>query len=225
MSYTRESSGALESRATEVEVESFRWVVEGGPIPTEAEVYAELGAYFSGTGTLGRVQSVIGQSAVTETDARTYYEKLSEEVVSGDLDRRFDTDEPSVVGTDGTSGWHQVGTPSVRPGPDDTCGGTTVPGGEGGFETRVSSRYYWNCTQDGQWVPVKVPEPGVDYARDDQLVTDPVEASEEERRMQEGRPVSDYERDCRAHEVMKWDPVRDTCIYRPENQYTGSSGG
>ena len=148
-------------------VEDFRWVVGVGPIPTEAEVYAALGSYFSGTTTLSGVESVVRAG-----EGHSYYEELSDVVESGGLSEILPAGR-TKWGTDESSGWHQVGTPSVRPGPSDTCGGNTVPGGvqrpPTGQKVADRSEFFWACSGDGQWVPVKTPEPGVDFTAEADL--------------------------------------------------------
>ena len=185
VSYTQiPGNPGIVSRDQNVEVENFRLKVgfelPFELIPTEAQVYAKLKEYFSGTTTFSSVESVVRAG-----EGHSYYEELSDVVEAGELHDRLPASERTKWGT-GSSDWHQVGSPSRPPGPEDTCGGNTVPGGvwtptgpppgpgqplgQGGLQGDDRSKFYWACTGDGQWVPVRTPQPGIDFTSEDQLV-------------------------------------------------------
>ena len=225
-----------------VRVENFRWKVGTGPIPTESEVYAELEAYFSGTGTLGRVQGVVRQA-----EGKTYHQKLTEEVEAGRLHDRLPASERTKWGTEGTEDWVQVGTPSlpnawrmpdgtpdgtVRYNEDGpTCGGERQPALNGDDR----GKFFWACTQDNQWVPVKLPQPnalgdpdspGADYSRDEDLVRPGQPGYNNEKCLykdEEGNPtpVSGVVRDDSGNVTGRvtihggnWDPIAQKCTSR-----------
>ncbi len=214
----------VKSHNTSLLVEDFRWNVSTNmQIPTVAEVYEALRSYFSGTVTLSEAEGVLGAA-----EGKTYHEKLSEEVAAGRLHERLPAGERTKLGTDESSGWHQVGTPSLPPGPSDTCGGKTVPGGvltltEGGFQGDDWAEFFWMCTQDGEWVPVRLPQPGVDYAYDHQLLRPGDPGYNEEcryvRRDEDGNLVLDENGDRIPAPVSRYDPKTDSFTWNDGNSW------
>lgn len=172
-------------------LESFTQVVT---VPyTREDVYAALKSYFSGTGTLAGVnRSILGFHG----DAQSYHEALLEVVDEGRLDDVVPEGRTAwgrkVVNPDGTEsyptqnwGWGGEGFPKrfcyqfqgVERCIEDTsetwgwgkqnmCGGEPQPG----FHENDYGDFFWACTPDGQWVPVRRHRPGVDYSHDDDLV-------------------------------------------------------
>ncbi len=179
-------------------VEDFRWNVSTDmQIPTVAEVYEALRSYFSGTVTLSEVEGVLSG------DDQTYHERLSEEVAAGRLHERLPAGERTKWGTEGSLGWVQVGTPSLPPGPLHTCGGVTVPELTGDDR----GKFFWACSQDNRWVPVRLPQPGVDYARDEHLVRPPAVPGSDPNYNEKCRYTDE---DGNPQPVSKYDPKTDT---------------
>ena len=195
VSYRKPASvqGLHERMHPENVVASFAWDVKNQrEIPIEQSVYAVLGRYFEGTGSLSS----------TERFVSDYLQNLNAKILAeGGLSQLFrigQPDEPRTAwGTPGTENWGQVGFPWGYPrevcypvngkqrcvdtseawgwGSQYRCGGENQPGLSGGDHTR----FFWACshltesgqqTANSQWVPVKKPQPGVDYTRDHQLV-------------------------------------------------------
>ncbi len=180
------------------EVEAFRWNVSTNmQIPTVAEVYEALKSYFSGTVTLSEVEGVLSG------DDQTYHEKLLEQAAAGELHERLPAGERTTWGTDGSSGWVQVGTPSLPPGPSHTCGGETVPELTGDDR----GKFFWACSQDNRWVPVRLPQAGVDYARDEHLVRPPAVPGSDPNYNEKCRYTDE---DGNPQPVSKYDPKTDT---------------
>ena len=209
-SYLQDPSGNL--------VEEFRWKVGVGQIATVAEVYDKLRSYFSGSVTLSEVEDVLSG------DDQTYHEKLVEEAAAGRLHERLPASEgTNWSGEDETEGWVQIGSPSRLPDSSDTCGGETAPELTGGDQ----ANFYWACsdenTSNGRWIPVRIPQPGVDYAWDYQLLRpgDP-EYNEEclyVRRDEDGNPVLDENGDRIPRRVSSYDPATDTFTYNDGNSW------
>lgn len=193
-------------------VGSFGWNLSTGQqVATTTQIEAVFEQYFSGTHTLREIAEQFGTS---------YSGALEQLTASGGLSAHFgvgQADEGRTRwGQPGTENWVQLsfGYPrevcvivdgerrctdmSAVWGPQQTCGGQNEPG----LHRNDHTKFFWACatpdgtsTQHGQWVPVKVPRPGIDYAAPDQLTTPP--------------PGSG------CNPVMQWDPIREVCIYNP----------
>lgn len=129
-------------------------------VASAQQVYDALNSYFSGAGTLPD----------TEAFVSNYYQNLLEKVAAGELGAIFDLAQRTAWGTDTSNNWYQVGSPN-RIGSSATCGGQTQPKLQG--DDRI--RFFWACTghpsqPNSQWVPVKQPQPGIDYTPDHQQV-------------------------------------------------------
>ena len=178
---------------------------QGRQIPT---VYEALGAYFSGKATLfgesitlqlvnELIRDTHGGAECLKRLTQCYHERLLELVDAGRLDDEVPGPQ-SAWGDPGTEDWAQMGGPGG--GSSHTCGGVPQPGTQG----RDGPWFFFACTGDGQWVPVRVPRPGVDYSHDHELQTGQSHPP--------GPSASQFERDCKASSVMRWDPIRETCI-------------
>lgn len=129
---------------------------------TTDDIYNALKAYFSGDAGLSPVESFLRTHA-----QKTYHAALLEDVAAGRLHQRFEKNERTQWGKPGTEDWVQMGSPSF-PGPRPwlICGGEPRPVLTGAD----SGQFFWACTGDNRWVPVKLPQPGVDYSREDDLI-------------------------------------------------------
>lgn len=126
----------------------------------EGDVYDALGAYFSGSAPLSAVENIL--RAVND---ESYHERLREEAAAGSLNERFGPLERTKWGTDESLGWRQVGFPGVSD-PSLTCGGEGQPPLTGDDH----GEFFWACTEDNRWVPVRLAREGTDYAADEDLV-------------------------------------------------------
>lgn len=203
-------------------VESFTWDVTANrqiPLPPEQAVYLELGRYFSGAGSLSS----------TERFVDSYFEDLLAKVAEGGLSDDFnigeDDEQRSAWGTEGTEDWAQIGSGAfprrfcyVPPGATEErcvdtqaewgwgtqyqCGGRPQPG----LHDNDYMNFFWACTGDGQWVPVKRHRPGIDYSHDSDLIRpDP--------NQNVGRNDPDGTHDGTPNEV----PDAAKCLFRDED--------
>ena len=129
-------------------------------VASQQQVYDALNSYFSGVSTLSD----------TEAFVSNYYQNLSAKVAAGELHQIFDSNQRTAWGTDESLDWYQIGSPSF-PGSSATCGGRAQPQLQSGDR----SRFFWACSgqpsqPNNQWVPIKLPQPGIDYTPDGQLV-------------------------------------------------------
>jgi len=130
-------------------------------VASEQQVYDSLNSYFSGVGTLSD----------TEAFVSNYFQNLSAKVAAGELSAIFDFAQRTAWGTDASDNWAQVGGPGG--GSSLTCGGRAQPQLQSGDR----SQFFWGCshstatgdTANSQWVPVKLPQAGIDYTPDHQL--------------------------------------------------------
>ena len=157
---------------------------QGRQIPT---VYEALGAYFSGKATLfgETVTLLFVNSVLQQADGQSYHEALLELVDEGRLDEVVPGPE-SAWGDPGTEDWAQMGhgfpkrfcyrfqgeTRCIEDtsetwgwGSQYSCGNKPQPG----FHENDFGDFFWACN-DGQWVPVRRPRPGVDYSHDNDLI-------------------------------------------------------
>lgn len=198
---------------------SLKFTISGYAGAAVRSVYDLLEDYFSGTGALSDIEAVLPASS------NTYYEKLSEIVEAGELHERVPAG-PTQWGTEGTEDWVQVGTPSspnawrmpdgtVRYNEDGpTCGGERQPALKGDD----LGKFFWACTPDNQWVPVRLPQPGVDYSRDEDLVR-PGQPGYDDRclyRDEDGTPRPAYRTDPATGQRIaihgnNWDPIAEQC--------------
>ena len=160
---------------------SFTNVEMAVSVVTE-DVYDALGAYFSGTETVsgeGMLSLVNRFIRDVYGDDVTYHEKLLEKVDAGQLDDIVPGPQ-SAWGDPGTEDWAQMGQGFPRCiydaqgncidmsetwGERYKCGNKPQPG----LADNDFGDFFWACN-DGQWVPVRRPRPGVDYAHDHQLI-------------------------------------------------------
>ena len=130
-------------------------------VASEQQVYDSLKSYFSGVGTLSDAEAFVSN----------YFENLNAKVAAGELSEIFDSSQRTAWGTDASDNWAQIGGPGG--GSSLTCGGRAQPQLQSGDR----SQFFWACshstatgqTANSQWVPVKLPQAGIDYTPDDQL--------------------------------------------------------
>ena len=215
-------------------VENFVWDVRSNRvIPPEQAAYAALGRYFERTGSLSSAERFVSDY-LQNLNAKI----LAEGGLSA-LFKIGQPDEVRTAwGKPGTENWGQVGFPWGYPreicletdahgnctkskdmteiwGSQHKCGGENQPGLSGGDHTR----FFWACshltesgqeTANSQWVPVKRPQPGVDYTADDRLNWERPNAD---------NCVHGTEWDCLGGSrgscrERAWDPLRETYIQR-----------
>ena len=170
----------LRGTSSNVAVKNFKWdVTANRQLPT---VYDALGAYFSGEETLfGETVTLrFVNSVLQQADGQSYHEALLEKVDAGQLDEVVPGPQ-SAWGDPGTEDWAQMGQGFPRCvydaegncidmsetwGERYMCGNKPQPG----LADNDFGDFFWACNSDNQWVPVRRPKPGVDYAHDHQLI-------------------------------------------------------
>ncbi|MCY3596712.1 MAG: hypothetical protein OXG71_04660, partial [Rhodospirillales bacterium] len=154
-----------------VPLESFGWNLATNM--AELTVYDALKSYFSGQSTLSDTESIVG----------SYLDRLNEIVAEGaprdntkGLSGLFNVDTSQEGrtnwGTPGTEDWAYWAQSQGRPG--YTCGGQDQPQLQG----QDVYEFGWACTHStdagsttsSQWVPVKLPQPNIDFTPDHQLI-------------------------------------------------------
>ena len=129
-------------------------------VASQQQVYDALNSYFSGVSTLSD----------TEAFVSNYHQNLSDKVAAGELHEIFDSSQRTAWGTDESLDWYQVSSPSVL-GSSATCGGRAQPQLQSGDRSKL----FWACSgqpsqPNNQWIPIKLPQPGIDYTPESQLV-------------------------------------------------------
>ena len=188
-------------------VENFVLDVRSGRvIPPEQAVYAVLGRYFTGSGSLSSAETFVkNYLAGLWTRIGGGSSSLSTGL-SGLFNVGMPNEQRTAWGTDGTENWHQVGGPGG--GTSHKCSGEAQPRLQG----RDSSRFFFACSgnpsQSGNhWVPVKMPVAGIDFTPDGQLTWTPRHQS-------------------RGGGCMKtaFDPLRVSYINNDDGTYTEQQG-
>ena len=221
----RRSFGAT-TWATE-QTEPLRISISGSAVTT-LSVHAALDGYFSGTATLSEVEAAL------RTSGQTYHQRLRAEVAAGRLHQLVPGGR-TKWGAPGTESWGQVGFPGVSD-PSLTCGGEPQPV----FQGDDHGEFFWACTGDNRWVPVRRHRPGIDYTRDAQLVRPGAAGYNEECRYKDadgnptplfraefhpqdhpnpqlrGKPVRNADGSVRGTTIHggNWDPLAGNCTTR-----------
>lgn len=177
-------------------VGSFGWDLSTNQqTVTPMQIEAVLETFFSSTHTLRDIAQMYDMPFADALALLVAAGGLTDHFKVGQADEEF-----TRWGQPGTDNWVQIGGPGGGGSP--LCGGAAQPRLQG----RDFTRFFWACatpdghsTQHGQWVPVKIAQPGVDYAREDQLQPGPAGG---------------------CHALMQYDPIRQTCIFSPPDQCT-----
>lgn len=172
-------------------VEPFGWDLSTGQrVATPMQIEQALEGFFSGRTPLSEVEQLARLGMQHSGYAAALEELVSGEGPGGvgplsalfKVGRGRNAGEPRTVwGTPGTQNWVQMGVGAfpremcyTPPGGQlrcvDTqaewgwgtqhqCGGRSQPG----LHRRDVTSFFWACTPGGQWVPVKLPRPDIDY--------------------------------------------------------------